>query len=111
MGRTSASSLLLIMCACGGGGGGSPDAAPPTFDAMWPAVPLAAPCTDAMSDVYTLPSGLPAYDASHRGDVFHCAPDTWLGAADLDTAARADGYQGATLTSGATLFRIAYSTE
>jgi pimeloyl-ACP methyl ester carboxylesterase len=56
-------------------------------------------------------SGLPAYDATHRGDVFHCSRDRWLDAAALDADARADGYTGPTLASGATVLRIAYRTE
>src|SRR3954465_15947376 len=34
---------------------------------------LAIPCNDAVADVYTRPSSLPAVDGTHRGDVFHCA--------------------------------------
>ena len=109
MGRITAGSLLLTLVACGGGGGGTPDATAP--DAAPPNVDLAVPCSDAMSAVYTLPSGLPAYDTSHRGDVFHCSRDRWLDAAGLDAAARADGYTGPTLTSGATIYRIAFRTE
>jgi hypothetical protein len=101
--------LFLVGAACGSSSPGAPDATPP--DAAPPDVQLAVPCTDAMADVYTLPSGLPAWDSTHRGDVFHCSRDRWLDAAALDAAARADSYNGAPLTSGATIFRIAFRTE
>lgn len=34
---------------------------------------LAAACNDSLTDVYTLPSGLPAMNDTHRGDVVRCA--------------------------------------
>jgi hypothetical protein len=68
-------------------------------------------CTDAIADVYTLPANLPAFDASHRGDVIRCAYDRYLSAADINAAMTAYGYLGPTLPSGAWLFRIAYRTE
>jgi pimeloyl-ACP methyl ester carboxylesterase len=107
--RTLRLSLLFVV-ACGGGGGGAPDA-PINADAAPPAVDLAVPCTDTTDQVYVLPTDLPAYDRSHRGDVFRCSRVGWLDAATLDAAAHAQGYVGPTLTSGATIFRIAYRTE
>lgn len=74
-------------------------------------VTLGVPCTDTTEDVYTLPASEPAFDETHRGDVFRCSRDRWLDAATLDATARTAGYVGPTLTSGATIFRIAYRTE
>ncbi len=101
--------LVTILPSCGGSKSG-PDATPP--DATAPVVTLAMPCTDTIDGVYAnAPASLPAFDASHRGDVFRCAPDRWIDAAGIDKIARANGYIGAPLTSGATVFRIAYRTE
>ena len=41
---------------------------------------LAMACSDALADVYTLPSNLPAMDDTHRGDVFRCATTESLSA-------------------------------
>jgi pimeloyl-ACP methyl ester carboxylesterase len=99
--------VIASLVGCGGGDGDA-DAA----DAAAPVVTLAVPCTDTAESLYVgVPSGLPAYDASHRGDVFRCAPDRWISATELDAVARANGYAGPALTSGATVFRIVYRTE
>jgi len=101
--------LTLPMVACGGGSS-TPDAMPP--DAGPPDVTLAQACADTIDDVYTLPSTpLPTWDGSQKGDVFRCAPDRWLSAGQVDAAARDAGYLGADLTSGTSIFRIAYRTE
>jgi pimeloyl-ACP methyl ester carboxylesterase len=102
--------LFSIAVGCGGNTNQAPDATPP--DAAAPTVNLAVACTDTTDGVYAdAPASLPAFDASHRGDIFRCAKDRWLDAAAVDAIARANGYLGAPLTSGATIFRIAYRTE
>jgi Secretory lipase len=77
-----------------------------------PVVLVGVPCSDNKDDVYApVPDDLPAWDASHRGDVFRCSRDQWISPADVDAQARTDGYLGPELKSGATIFRIAYRTE
>jgi pimeloyl-ACP methyl ester carboxylesterase len=68
-------------------------------------------CNDTVASVYTLPTGLPAYDSSHRGDVVRCAYDRYFSAAQLTSGARALGFTGPAATTGAWQFRIAYRTE
>ena len=72
---------------------------------------LALGCTDSPSDVYVTPDGLPPFTPDQRGNVVRCAPSGALSASALDTAARALGYEGPTLTSGASIYRIAYLTQ
>src|SRR5690242_20397080 len=78
MGKLSSLVLISSLAACGGGGGSKPDApvhtdSGPMIDApvetLGPPPALAIACTDSLADVYTLPSGLPTMDDSHRGDV------------------------------------------
>ncbi len=77
-----------------------------------PAPPtLLQACTDSVNDVYTLPANLPAFDATHRGDVIRCAYDRYLSASEINAQMTAMGYTGPTLPSGAWLFRVAYRTE
>jgi hypothetical protein len=73
--------------------------------------PLALDCTDATDDVFTLPAGLPAFDPTHRGDVFRCAHDTHVSAADANAALEALGYVGPPVTRGMEVYRIAFRTE
>jgi len=100
--------VSLSIAACGGSEADPtpPDAAPP------PDVALAIACTDTAEGLYAAPpASLAPFDASHRGEVFRCTRDRWIDAETLDTTARANGYVGAPLTSGATIVRIAYRTE
>ena len=76
-----------------------------------PAPQLAMACKDAITDVYTLPSGLPAYDSSHRGDVIRCAPDVYLSADQVNALLPAYQYKGAKAKSGFWTYRIAFRTE
>src|SRR5258708_7685354 len=85
---------------------------PPAPDmAIAPTPMLLRACADAIADVYTAPAGLPAFDASHRGDVIRCGFDKYIPAAQLNAQMNAYGYIGAPLPSGAWLFRLAYRTE
>src|SRR5438270_3399257 len=106
-------SFAFVLAIAAAGCGGSPSTPAPSDMATPPPPPpaLLQACTDAIADVYTLPAGLPAFDASHRGDVIRCAYDRYLSASDINTAMTAYGYLGPTLPSGAWLFRFAYRTE
>lgn len=85
-------------------------------ETLGPAPALAIPCTDAMADVYTLPSNLPPMSDAHRGDVIRCATTESLSAYKVN--AQIVGYNAnyplaatPTETSGFWTFRIAYRTE
>jgi pimeloyl-ACP methyl ester carboxylesterase len=112
---------VMLVAACGGGGS-NPDATviddapidsePPLGDA--PA--LAQPCTDTLTDVYTLPSDLPPMSDGHRGDVFRCAVTEKLTASEV--RAKIDAYNAgytnttsSTVTSGFWTYRIAFRSE
>ncbi|MGZ3406064.1 MAG: lipase family protein [Polyangia bacterium] len=99
---------LLAVVGCSGSSPNMPAdmATPPP-----PPPTLLQACTDSMPDVYVLPSNLPAYDSSHRGDVIRCGYDRYLSATEINTQMSAYGYKGPPLPSGAWLFRIAYRTE
>lgn len=115
-------SVFLCLVACGDDGNHPADGkvADATIDAapetLGPAPDLAMPCADAVADVYSLPTNLPAMDDSHRGDVFRCAKAESLSASKVNTqiAAYNTGF-GGTLdghaTSGFWTFRIAYRSE
>jgi dienelactone hydrolase len=90
----------------------SPDAADYTIGE---APQLAMPCTSTLADVYTLPTGLPAMDDSHRGDVFRCAVTEKLMVPEIRAQIEAynTGYTNTTpgtITSGFWTYRIAYRT-
>ena len=73
-------------------------------------------CSDSAADVYTLPSGLPAMDDSHRGDVFRCAATESLSKYKVNAqiAVYNAGYpiaEAGAATSGFWTFRIAYRSE
>jgi dienelactone hydrolase len=114
---------LTFVVACGGGSS-KPDApvvdhdAPPIDapDVIGNPPALAQACTDAPSDIYTLPNNLPAMDDAHRGDVFHCAVTEKLTTSQVraQIAAYNQGYQFATpstVNSGFWTYRIAFRSE
>jgi hypothetical protein len=73
-----------------------------------PPAPVApAPCNDDPSTAFGDPGALPA----SNGQVLRCGHDGTLGAAQIDQLARSAGYVGPTLTSGASVVRLSYSTE
>ena len=98
--------LFLLGC-CNNSPDTTMDMAPAS---LGPAPALAMACADQSSDVYTLPSGLPAMDMSHRGDVFHCAVGESLTAAEVTAASAAYGSTTANATSGFWTYRVAYRT-
>jgi pimeloyl-ACP methyl ester carboxylesterase len=118
-------SVLLVLAACGGGGSSkTPDAAfsidAPSVDApvetLGPAPALAVACTDAATDLYTLPSNLPTMSDAHRGDVFRCTVGESLSAYKVNAqiAQFNMGYPVAAAghaTSGFWTYRVAFRSE
>ena len=110
----------LLVLGCGNSSNNStPDMAmPPTTLGLAPA--LAVPCSDAPADIYNVPSGLPAMDMTHRGDVIRCAVTESLTAAKANS--QINGYnlstfgddysagEGGNVTSGFWSYRITYRT-
>lgn len=85
-------------------------------ETLGPAPELAMACSDSMTDVYTLPSGLPTMSDSHRGDVFRCSTGESLSAYKVNAQIEAynANFTNATAgkaTSGFWTFRIAYRSE
>lgn len=123
MGKLTSCAAVLAMTACGGGGGKSPDAAvhdgkpiDAPAETLGPAPDLAIACTDAVTDIYNLPSGLPTMSDAHRGDVFHCAVTESLSAYKVN--AQIAGYNvnypnaaSPTESSGFWTYRIAFRSE
>ena len=104
--------LTLVLIGCGDDAQPQPDAIDYTLGEH-PALAMA--CSDSKDSVYTLPTGLPAMDDSHRGDVFRCALAEKLTVPDLKAqiAAYDDAYPNAaapTVNSGVWTYRIAYRT-
>jgi hypothetical protein len=99
----------LLVLGCKGSGTDPVMMSTPTPPPPPPTLMLA--CSDSLSSVYTLPSGLPAYDSSHRGDVIRCAYDRYFSASQLTKGAQALGFTGPAATTGVWQFRIAYRTE
>lgn len=122
MGKLTSCAVLFAVSACGGGGS-KPDAAvhdsapaDAPAETLGPAPALAIACTDALADVYTLPSGLPAMSDAHRGDVFRCAVTESLSAYKVTTQIAADNAnyplaESPTEMSGFWTYRIAYRSE
>jgi pimeloyl-ACP methyl ester carboxylesterase len=113
-------SLPIIGC---GGGKGSPATdmtVPPDMSiALGPAPTLmvqnspsssAMPCSDALADLYTLPTLAP-YTSANRGDIFRCAVTESVSAEAVNTLVKGYQYTGSTLPSGFWSWRIAYRTE
>ena len=124
MGKLASCVVLVTFSACGGGGGKTPDAAvvidsvpiDAPVETLGPAPALAIACTDAVTDVYTLPSNLPAMDDSHRGDVFHCAVTESLSKYKVNAqiAAFNTGYpiaEAGNATTGFWTYRVAFRSE
>jgi pimeloyl-ACP methyl ester carboxylesterase len=125
MGKLSSLVLISSLAACGGGGGSKPDApvhtdSGPMIDApvetLGPPPALAIACNDTLADVYTMPSGLPTMDDSHRGDVFRCATTESLSQYKVNAQIGVfnNGYpiaEAGAATSGFWTFRFAYRSE
>ena len=74
--------LFALGCKSSSNNNSNPDMAMATT--LGAAPMLAVACADQVGDVYNLPSGLPAMDMSHRGDVFHCAVSESMTASKVD---------------------------
>ena len=74
-------------------------------------------CTDALATFYNTPMGLPAFDPTHRGDIVRCMYSGHYSALVINgfltefATLFPPGYSGPALTSGATVYRIAYRTQ
>lgn len=105
----------MLVVGCGDDGQHvTPDAAPDAIDYSIGDHPqLAMPCTDALGDMYTLPSSLAPMDDSHRGDVFRCAISEKLtvpeirAQIEIDNAPFMNTAPGV-INSGFWTYRIAY---
>ena len=116
--------FALFPLAALGCGNGSTDNSMPDMamvsTTLGPAPALAIACADTAADVYTLPTGLPAMDMTHRGDVFHCAVTESLTAAKVNS--QIDDYiknmfgttymdtEPGNVTSGFWSYRVAFRT-
>lgn len=74
-------------------------------------VTLRSPCEDSVEAVYTEPMGLEAYDASHRGEVVHCAVDRTLSVKQIEEALADAHVVDAEVNSAVRGFRIMYRTD
>jgi hypothetical protein len=76
-----------------------------------PKSPFTVACTDALSDVLVAPTGLPAFDPSHRGDVVRCAFDRALASTDVDALAATEAFKmNEPAPAGVKMWKIAYRT-
>ena len=66
-------------------------------------------CEDWPAMIYEAPDA--TFTSAKNGDVLKCAKDNPIAMADLEKAARDDGYKGRPFTSGAKTFKIMYRTE
>jgi pimeloyl-ACP methyl ester carboxylesterase len=103
--------ILALLAVAWSGCGGSEQT--PTADMSAPTTlgtppTLAVSCSDAKADLYTMPSGLPAMDDSHRGDIVRCTPSESLSTAYANQRATALGYPGPSLPSGFWSWRISF---
>jgi pimeloyl-ACP methyl ester carboxylesterase len=71
------------------------------------AIILSSPCADSLDAIYGDPGGSP----KTQGAILKCAHERDFNVAELDALARANGYAGRPLTSGAQGFRVVYGTE
>src|SRR6184192_2098904 len=96
--------LLVIGCGNSTNNGGPDMAMVPTTLGTAPALAIA--CADKAADVYSLPTGLPAMDMTHRGDVFHCAITESLTAAKVNAELTSYNSSAANATSGFWTYRV-----
>ncbi|HEY5949807.1 MAG TPA: lipase family protein [Kofleriaceae bacterium] len=108
--------LSLALVGCGDDAQTPSDAAADAIDYSIGSHPaLAIACSDSLADVYTLPSGLPTMDDSHRGDVFHCALAEKMTVPEIKAQITADNMPfmntaEGTINSGFWTYRLAYRT-
>jgi hypothetical protein len=73
--------------------------------------PITLSCNDTLDAVYELSASLPPFDATRRGDVFHCAYEGYVSASDANAALTSYGYLGAPVANGMDIYRIAFRTR
>src|SRR5262245_24462431 len=100
---------LLVLIAWAGCDDKDKNTTPPPT----PPPQLAMDCPAAMAgvDFYTLPSGLGAYDATHRGEGVKCEYLAHPRPADANAPLARYDYTAAPAKSGFFIFRIIYRTE
>jgi alpha-beta hydrolase superfamily lysophospholipase len=70
--------------------------------------PFSNACTDALDSVYATPDPLPTFTDAQRGDVMACALDTTISTGVANESVATNGYTGSRLTTGVTVYRVAY---
>ena len=101
-------SILTLLGACSASAGDEP-----TDGAAHVSHPLttATQCRDSIDSVYAVPSVVPPYDASHRGDVVRCATDRTLSVEEIETRLASDGFIDTEVRGAVRVYRVAYRTE
>lgn len=109
-----ARSVLTLLVACGTSTGREP-ADDPAADREEAYLPhsrmLARQCRDDIDSVYAVPSDLPPYAASQRGDVVRCAKDRTFSVEEIETRLAADGFVDADVRGAVHVYRVAYRTD
>jgi len=100
-------SVLTLLGACAGATGS--ESANAYADAHL--LPMATPCSDSMDSVYEVPSNLPPFTATRRGDVVRCAPDRRFSVGQVEARLAADGFRDAEVRSAIRVYRVTYRTE
>ena len=77
-----------------------------------PSLELVVPCNDSLEQVYLTPTGLPALDAAHQGDLLRCAADHALDldGAGVDAVLAGEGIALGAPASGVAVYRVAFRT-
>jgi pimeloyl-ACP methyl ester carboxylesterase len=81
-----------------------------TVATLGPAPALAVACSEKIGDLATQPSGLPAMNMNHRGDILHCAVSESLTTAQVNSQLVAYKSSAANATSGFWSYRVAFRT-
>jgi dienelactone hydrolase len=103
---------LLVACSASTGGGPADEAAANRGQAhVSHPLTIATHCRDSIDSVYAVPSDLPPYAASHRGDVVRCARDRTFSVEEIETRLAADGFIDAEVRGPVRVYRVAYRTE
>jgi pimeloyl-ACP methyl ester carboxylesterase len=97
--------LAAIAYGCTSGNPDKPDGG----DGGIPPLDIQGLCEDWPMMVYEAPDA--AFATKKPGDLLKCAKDNPIAMADLEKAAKDDGYKGRPFTSGAKLYKIQYRTE
>jgi hypothetical protein len=102
--------LMLVLVGCSGEVSSENGGDLGVVERRGPAA-IAIPCGDLRDDVFKLPLNLSPFDSSHRGEIFRCAYDRYLSAADANVALASAGYAGAPVQHGMDIYLIAFRTQ